>query len=88
MSMQALQTFFDMGGYAAYVWPSFAVFFIVLIADSLVPGLRRRRVLRELRARLQRQRTRSDQAQLNQTSLTQARQATGDGNSTPSPPSL
>ena len=88
MSMQALQTFFAMGGYAAYVWPAFAVFFIVLIADSLVPGLRRRRVLRELRARLVRQRTRSDQAQLNQTPLTQARQATGDDNSTSSPPSL
>ena len=92
MSMQALQTFLDMGGYAAYVWPAFAVFFIVLIADSLVPGLRRRRVLRELHARLVRQRTRSDQtqlhqAQLNQTSLTQTHQSTGDSSSLTSPPS-
>ncbi|WP_449428951.1 heme exporter protein CcmD [Rhodanobacter umsongensis] len=53
--MSALQAFFTMGGYAAYVWPAYAVFFIVLIADTLAPGMRRRRVLRELRARLARQ---------------------------------
>ena len=53
--MSALQHFLAMGGYAAYVWPAYAVFFIVLIADSLAPALRRRRVLRELRARLARQ---------------------------------
>lgn len=47
--------FFRMGGYAAYVWPAYAVFFIVLVADSLAPGMRRHRVLRELRARLARQ---------------------------------
>ena len=92
MSMQSLQTFFDMGGYAAYVWPAFALFFLVLIADSLAPGLRRRRVLRELRARLVRQRTRSDQtqlnqAQLNQSALTPTRQSTADSSSLTSPPS-
>jgi heme exporter protein D len=47
--------FLAMGGYAAYVWPAYAVFFIVLIADYLAPGIRRRRQLRELRARLARQ---------------------------------
>ncbi len=50
--------FFAMGGYAAYVWPAYAVFFIVLIADTLSPGLRRRRNLRDLRARLTRQNAR------------------------------
>lgn len=44
-----------MGGYAAYVWPAFGVFFVVLLADFLAPGLRRRRTLRELRARMRRQ---------------------------------
>ncbi|MEV8519427.1 heme exporter protein CcmD [Dyella marensis] len=47
--------FLAMGGYAAYVWPAYAVFFIVLVADYLAPGIRRRRQLRELRARLARQ---------------------------------
>jgi heme exporter protein D len=51
----ALQPFFAMGGYAAYVWPAYAIFFIVLVADTLVPTLRRRRALREVRAQLTRQ---------------------------------
>ena len=53
--MSGLQTFLAMGGYAAYVWPAYAVFFVVLLADTIAPQLRRRRVLRELRARLARQ---------------------------------
>jgi heme exporter protein D len=53
--MSSLQTFFAMGGYAGYVWPAYAVFFTVLIVDTIAPTLRRRRVLRELRARLARQ---------------------------------
>ena len=50
-----MSQFFAMGGYAAYVWPAYAVFFVVLIADYQAPGVRRRRHLRELRARLARQ---------------------------------
>ena len=52
--------FFKMGGYAIYVWPAYALFFIVLIADTVAPGVRRHRVLRELRARLARQQARQD----------------------------
>ncbi|TAM03477.1 MAG: heme exporter protein CcmD, partial [Rhodanobacter sp.] len=37
--MNALQTFLAMGGYAAYVWPAYALFFIVLIADTVAPRL-------------------------------------------------
>jgi heme exporter protein D len=50
-----MSTFFAMGGYAAYVWPAYAVFVLVLAADFLAPLLRRRHILRELRARLARQ---------------------------------
>jgi heme exporter protein D len=60
--MSALQHFFAMGGYAAYVWPAYAVFFIVLIADTIAPRVRRRRVLRELRALLARQQVRQGRA--------------------------
>ena len=70
--MNALQGFFAMGGYATYVWPAYAVFFIVLIADTVAPRLRRRRVLGELRARLARQ---------------SARQQRGGDNTFPIPPS-
>ena len=53
--MNAVQSFLAMGGYAAYVWPAYAVFFIVLIADTIAPRLRRQRLLCELRARFARQ---------------------------------
>lgn len=53
--MSALTTFWAMGGYAAYVWPAYGVFFAVLLLDGLAPQLRRRRLLRALRARLARQ---------------------------------
>ena len=58
--MNALHSFLAMGGYAAYVWPAYAVFFIVLIADSIAPRLRRRKILGELRARLARQSARQE----------------------------
>ena len=57
-----MNAFFAMGGYATYVWPAYAVFFIVLIADFIAPALRRRRNLRELRARLARQAARQERA--------------------------
>jgi heme exporter protein D len=58
--MSGLASFFAMGGYAIYLWPAYAVFFIVLIADTLVPRLRRLRLLRELHARMARKRARDD----------------------------
>lgn len=58
--MNALYQFLAMGGYAAYVWPAYALFFLVLIADFVAPRLRRRRVLTELRARLARQSARQE----------------------------
>jgi heme exporter protein D len=66
--MSSVQTFFAMGGYAAYVWPAYAVFFLVLIADTIAPALRRRRVLRELRARLARQDARQHRIRPDRTS--------------------
>lgn len=53
---------FAMGGYAAYVWPAYAVFFIVLAWDWLAPALRRRKLTRELRGRIARDQTRNARA--------------------------
>ncbi|GFZ98494.1 heme exporter protein CcmD [Dyella caseinilytica] len=58
----SLQSFFAMGGYAAYVWPAYGVFFTVLLIDWLAPQFRRRRLLRELRGRLARQDARKERA--------------------------
>jgi heme exporter protein D len=44
------QSFLAMGGYAAFVWPSYALVLIVLIANAVVPH-RRERALRERIAR-------------------------------------
>jgi heme exporter protein D len=61
----SLQSFFAMGGYAAYVWPAYGVFFVVLLIDWLAPQFRRRRTLRELRGRLARQNTRRERTNRN-----------------------
>jgi len=49
--MKSLQEFFAMGGYAAYVWSSYALAAVVL-AGNVVQALRReKQVLRALAAR-------------------------------------
>ncbi|MCS3808774.1 heme exporter protein CcmD [Xanthomonas sp. 4461] len=50
-----MSTFLAMGGYGQYVWTSYALFVLVLLADLAAPWLRRRRLPRELRGKLQRQ---------------------------------
>ena len=40
--------FFRMGGYAFFVWSSYAVVFVVLALNVVVPTLRHRRVYRRL----------------------------------------
>ena len=66
----SLHSFFAMGGYAAYVWPAYGVFFIVLLIDWLAPQFRRRRLLRELRARMARQDARKDRTPKHSTAST------------------
>ncbi|MGH8146679.1 MAG: heme exporter protein CcmD [Rhodanobacteraceae bacterium] len=51
-----------MGGYAMYVWPAYAVFFIVLAWDWLAPAMKRRRLTRELRGRIAREQVRKTRA--------------------------
>jgi heme exporter protein D len=54
--------FLAMGGYGGYVWPSYAVFFIVLAIDAFAPRVQRKRVLAELRGRLKRRQPRNEAA--------------------------
>ena len=51
--------FFAMGGYGAYVWTSYGLFALVLLADALAPVLARRRTLRDLSGRVKRESRRS-----------------------------
>ncbi len=51
MIMEALAEFIAMGGYARYVWGSYGLFAIVMVANVVVPLRRARR----LRARIERE---------------------------------
>ena len=57
-----MHEFFAMGGYAMYVWPAYAVFLVVLAWDWFAPAMRRRRLTRELRGRMARERIRNTRA--------------------------
>ncbi len=50
-----MDNFFSMGGYAGFVWSSYAVFFVVLAIDTIAPMLQRRRALKDLQSRVRRQ---------------------------------
>lgn len=49
-----------MGGYGAYIWPSYAIFFIVLALEALAPLAQRKRLLADIRGRLKRREARED----------------------------
>ncbi len=42
------QQFFDMGGYAFYVWTSYGICLLVLLANIIVPLIQRKQILRQL----------------------------------------
>ena len=51
-----MSEFLHMGGYAAYVWSSYAIALVVLLANIIFPWLQRRRLLAELARRERRAR--------------------------------
>jgi len=51
----SLQEFLAMGGYAFYVWTSYGVCFVVLLANILLPVIRRKQFLRQLAHKQKRQ---------------------------------
>ncbi len=48
-----LAEFIHMGGYAPYVWGSYGLAFVVLLANLLAAWRRRRKLLREISVQLQ-----------------------------------
>lgn len=46
--------FLAMGGYAAYVWPAYAIVFLLFAVQLALPLRRHRRMIRELGRRYQR----------------------------------
>lgn len=43
----SVQEFFAMGGYAFYVWTSYGVTLIVLLANIIIPVVQRKQFLRQ-----------------------------------------
>jgi heme exporter protein D len=46
--MNSMQEFFAMGGYAFYVWTSYGLTLIVLLANIIIPVAQRKQFLRAL----------------------------------------
>ena len=57
--------FFHMGGYAFYVWTSYGIAALVLIANLLAPRWQRRRLLDELGRKARRSRRQQERAARN-----------------------
>jgi heme exporter protein D len=51
----SLESFLYMGGYAVYVWPSYALTAVVLIANVILPVLQRKQLLRQISLRQKRE---------------------------------
>jgi heme exporter protein D len=51
-----MREFFAMGGYAVYVWPSFLLAFIILVANIVAPMRQRKRALSDIARKLRRAR--------------------------------
>ena len=47
--------FFAMGGYAAYVWPSYALTAVVLVANIVLPLRQRRQIISRVKRALRRE---------------------------------
>ncbi|MCA0952275.1 heme exporter protein CcmD [Shewanella chilikensis] len=55
MQFQSLAEFFNMGGYAFYVWLAYGVTFVSLSLLILVSSMKKRRVLQEIVSKVQRE---------------------------------
>jgi heme exporter protein D len=53
--MKSWHEFITMGGYAAYVWPSYGIVLVVMLANAILPGRKQKRLLNEIRRRKQRE---------------------------------
>ncbi|WP_305910192.1 heme exporter protein CcmD [Methylomarinum sp. Ch1-1] len=51
------QEFFAMGGYAFYVWTSYGICLLVLMANVIMPILQRKQLMRQLQLKQKRSRS-------------------------------
>ena len=53
--MVDVMNFFNMGGYAAYVWCAFGLSFIVLLLNVLIPLASEKKILRGVEKRIEKE---------------------------------
>lgn len=53
-----MREFLNMGGYAFYVWTSYAIALVVLVANFVAPMRRRTELMNSISRRLRRERSR------------------------------
>jgi heme exporter protein D len=63
IQFDSIGDFLNMGGYAFYVWTSYAFAFVVLAVNLILPLRERNRLLKVLKARMQRDGARSGQSE-------------------------
>ncbi|MEN8167986.1 MAG: heme exporter protein CcmD [Pseudomonadota bacterium] len=51
-----MSEFFAMGGYGAYIWPSYALAFIILVANIVAPMLQRKKTVTDIARKIRRAR--------------------------------
>lgn len=47
--------FFDMGGYAFYVWTSYALFVIVIALNAISPVMQRKKIIARIKRTIKRE---------------------------------
>ncbi len=52
--MKSWHEFITMGGYAAYVWSSYGIALVIMLANAILPGRQLRRILKEFLSRMNR----------------------------------
>jgi len=49
-----MNEFFNMGGYAIFVWSSFGISFLVLLLNVIFPLMHRKQLIRDVRGHIKR----------------------------------
>lgn len=47
--------FFNMGGYAFFVWTSYALFLVVIVANIVLPVMQRKKVIAQIKRTIRRE---------------------------------
>ena len=63
IQFSSLREFFEMGGYAFNVWSVYAIFGVFVAVNTLLPIIRREKIIKELKRRASFEKAETDSAQ-------------------------